>query len=187
MSSRRGFSLVETMIALAILATGATAALVALSSATRDAAEGQLRQFRTALVDASASRFRLMDKALLAARVQPGEPLSFAAAAALPPGTAPWVTDPTPDSRADLSSGAFFTITGNGDIAPVTSVPKGTACGSAAQPAGTYCREVLVQRALPGKGRAAAGAEVVTVLIRLLKKGESPAAAPAPRAEVFVQ
>lgn len=160
----RGFSLLETMIALAIMAVSVTAALTALISASRSAREGQYRQFKTALAEAAGARFKLMDKGTAAGLLAPLVP---AVAPSLIAPIGGWPVDPTPltvtPGGIDPSTGAYFTVDAQGQIAAL-AVAGGTPCNSATILAaakascqtanGTsctaFCREVLVLAGLPG-------------------------------------
>lgn len=155
-STRRGFSLIETMVSLVIIAFGVTAALGALLAAAKSAREGQYRQFKTALAEAAGSRYRLMDKTLLATMVVATPP-------SLTAGIGGWPADPSTPQLGDLSTGAYFSVDPQGQITPL-AVPLGTLCNSATivsvakascQSAnGTactaFCREVVLLNGLPG-------------------------------------
>ena len=140
-----GFTLLETMIALAVLAIalmGTLGGFITVDTQIRDA---QLRQGKTMLLDAKVQRVLLTNKAELT-----GIP-------------AAWTPDPTqaivnanntptprpvPDPDIDLSVGAYFSVLPNGEIAQI-NLPAGTPCTSPLLPSGAYCRELMVTPGMP--------------------------------------
>src|SRR4051794_17182101 len=87
---RWGFTLVEVMVALAVLLLASTGVFAGLFAASRELRLGQLRQHQGALTDASVQRVRLQSKAaLLGLAVTPPatSPESLAV------GAAPWTLD----------------------------------------------------------------------------------------------
>jgi prepilin-type N-terminal cleavage/methylation domain-containing protein len=156
-TTARGFTLIETMIAMAVLVISLVGTLVALASASQQLKNGQIRQYRGELVDAALQRFQLENKLINPAGFFNGTaPLASAptlAATCASPcnklaiGT--WVPDPTQTAGftpGDISSGAYFTVRADGEIQQLTAttsppVANGTPCN--AVPVGTFCREVL--------------------------------------------
>jgi prepilin-type N-terminal cleavage/methylation domain-containing protein len=184
----RGFTLVEVMIALGVMLVGALGALTGLAAASRELREGQLRQYKMVLIDATSQRIRLQDKQVL---------ISYATAAGTLPSTvtaisaAPWTLDATTLVPGDLGTGAYFKVLPNGqilqlDAATTPAVAANTACN--AVPQGIYCREVLVRAGGPvaSPGAIATGASLATVWIRVSRMGE-PASMAVTSREVVVQ
>lgn len=183
-----GFTLIEVLLAMTITLLVSAGVLLALLAASRELREGQLRQYKSVLIDASAQRLRLSDKASL---------ISAAVAAGTLPSTVPaisatpWTLDPTVQVAGDLSTGAYFSVLPNGLITQLnaTTVPAvadATACN--AVPVGVYCREVVAMKGAPvaAPGAILAGAPVATVWIRVSRMGE-PASMAAMTQEVVLQ
>jgi len=193
---RGGFTLIEAMMALAILAIALLGTLSGLIEATRIAREGQFRQFKTALIDAKVQRLLLADKSALPNMVgglQTVAPLFLAPSVAI--GSAPWLIDPSPPDPSsipptgpipgDLGTGAVFWVWADGEIRPIAG--SFLSCADPAIPAGAYCREVLLHNrlALPGSAQNsqvqgnldAVNARSSTLWIRVSRKGESPSLA----------
>lgn len=177
---RRGFSLLEVLVALAVLAVAITGALTGLLAASKELRQGQLRQHEMALVDAKLQRLRLSDKKRLLALALPSP--------ATPPdrlaiGTPPWAPDPTPaGADGDLSTGAYFRIRPDGELTLLTGLPPGTPCNAASLPEGSYCREVALTAGMPADlgahaGILPAGSSAVTYWVRVARKGEGRAQA----------
>lgn len=179
---QRGFTLLEAIVALGILAIAILGSFAGVVYASRDLREGQLRQYKMILVDATAQRSLLGDKSswsLLA--VAPGTPPN-----ALPIGAAPWTVDPSPISGGDgvdagigdVGTGAYFTILPNGTMTRVT--PKSPVpCDDPSLPDGTFCRELMLTTGLPSVdgGIPIPGSQQVTQWIRVSRKGDPPAMA----------
>jgi len=194
-----GFTLIEVMIALVVLALGIVGSLIAVLAAGKELKEGQTRQVRSLLGDASARRFMLASKL-------PGSALQVAADASLlttvcptpctglPIGAAPWTLDNTTFATGDLATGQYFRVFKNGEIEQITAtttpaVAAGTPCD--AVPRTIYCREFMITRspapivtakstwtaAWPPAALAAVpvDANIYTVWIRLVKGGDTPA------------
>lgn len=181
----RGFTLIEAMIAMTVLAIGLLGTFMGLVHAATVAREGQLRQFKSTLIDAKFQRLALADKSQLANMVGGVQTI---AVTDLPPsgiGAAPWVIDPSvpdpsPNMPGDLGTGAVFRVLPDGEISPLTG--PFTSCVDAAIPVGAYCRELLLHSKLPlstsnnlqVQGRLdTAGAQSFTLWIRISRKGES--------------
>lgn len=184
----RGFTLMEVLIALVVMLLGASGALLALLTASHDLREGQLRLYKTVLVDASLERARLQDKAGLVASAVSAATLPSDATAI---SASPWGLDPTTRVDGDLSTGAYFSVLPNGTIAQLSAsstpaVPASTACS--AVPVGVYCREVVTTRGAPvaSPGAIATGASVATIWVRVSRRGE-PSSLAAVGREVIVQ
>jgi prepilin-type N-terminal cleavage/methylation domain-containing protein len=170
----RGFTLVETMIAAVILAIGLVGVTAALLAAWQNSREGQLSQYKMALIDANVERALLQNKLALfgTAGTSAYSPLFQAALPAANPtpdqkaiGAAPWVIDPsTPDVNdvcptisncvtSQLGTGAIFAVLPDGAIQQCTATtpckgytatPAPANCAAAGIPVGLYCREVAV-------------------------------------------
>jgi type II secretory pathway pseudopilin PulG len=181
-----GFTMIEAMVAMTVLAVGLLGNFMALVQASKLSREGQLRQYKTMLVDTKMQRLLLADKIRLPTMVGGLQTISdtlYPPSVAI--GGAPWVIDPsTPDSAVpgpgDLGKGAVFSLSPNGDVHPLTGTF--TSCADPAIPAGAYCREVLLHNRLPlaTAGNAtvqanldAAGAQSSTLWIRISRKGDS--------------
>lgn len=186
---RRGFTIIEGMIALAVLAVAAAGALLALVNANQMIREGQLRQLKMVLVEASAQRgmFSLAntDTTADAGPVVTTTPDNAAI------GASPWKIDDSPALDLDLGTGAFFKLFPDGTITPMTcdgpdgggvagclSTATYNSCG-AALPNGIYCREIAVGPNLPPGANSVvsgelldAGAGFHTRWIRVSRKGE---------------
>ncbi len=174
----RGFSLIEVMIALAVMLVGAVGAMTGIMSANQSLRDGQLRLYKQVLIDASLQRARLYNKAkmyLSAATVT--------AATDMPPvealGTGHWAIDPTTPLAGDLSRGALFFILPDGTMAPCTASTTPacpatiTTCASTAIPDRVFCREMATTQSaaafVPGT-IVAAGTFVTTRWVRVIQK-----------------
>lgn len=188
MKAQRGSSLLEVIVALAILALAASGALSGLLTANKDLRQGQLRQYKMALVDATMQRMLLADKTQLQARAVA---LPATPPAQLAIGAAPWGPDTTSVVPGDLSTGAYFWVRPDGEITQITGIPAGTKCNAAALPEGSYCREVLLTTGMPvALGTHSAvlptTALPLTYWVRVARKGEVPITAVVHR-KVIVQ
>ena len=186
-----GFTLIEAIIAMGILAIALLGTLSGLIEATRIAREGQFRQYKTALIDAKVQRLLLADKSTLPNMVgglQTVAPLFLAPSVAI--GSAPWLIDPSPPDPSsipptgpmpgDLGTGSVFRVLPNGEIRPIAGVFL--SCADPAIPVGAYCREVLLHNRLALSGSApntqvqnnldAVNARSSTLWIRVSRKGE---------------
>lgn len=174
-NARRGSSLLEVLVALTVLAVAITGALTGLLTASKDLRQGQLRQYKMALVDAKLQRLRLADKRRLLALALPS-PATPPARLAI--GTAPWGPDPTPPGAdGDLSTGAYFRLRPDGELTLLTGPRPGTPCSATSLPEGTYCREVALTAGMPvdlgaHAGILPAGSSAVTYWVRVARKGE---------------
>ena len=174
----RGFSLIELMIALAVMLIGAVGALTGIMSANQSLREGQLRLYKQVLIDASLQRARLYNK----------EKLYLSAAAVvgasdMPPlealGTGHWAMDPTTPLAGDSSRGSLFFVLPDGTMAPCTASTTPacpatiTTCASTAIPDSVFCREVATTRSAaafaPGT-IVPAGTFVTTRWVRVIQK-----------------
>jgi prepilin-type N-terminal cleavage/methylation domain-containing protein len=189
---RRGFTLIEAIIAMTILAIALLGTFMGLVEAARVSREGQLRQYKTELIDAKLQRLLLADKTVLPNMVGG---LQTVPASLLAPslsiGAAPWVIDPSapdPSSLApgspmpgDLGIGSVFQVWPDGEIRPLAG--PFASCVDPAIPVGAYCREVLLHNRLLLPGSApntqiqnnldAVNARSSTLWIRVFRKGES--------------
>src|SRR5260370_7098849 len=104
---QRGFTLIEAMIAMSILAIALLGTFSGLVEAARVASEGQLRQYKTELIDAKIQRLLLADKTLLPAMVGGLQTVSNTL---VPPtvavGGAPSIIDPSAPDPTPIPSTA---------------------------------------------------------------------------------
>jgi prepilin-type N-terminal cleavage/methylation domain-containing protein len=175
-----GFTLLETMIALAIVAValvGTLAGFITVDTALRDS---QLRQVKMALLDAKSQRMMLENKADLVnmPALWTADPTQSIVNANNTP-----IARPVPDPDADLSIGAFFSMLPNGEFQQL-NLPAGTGCGDPIVPPGTYCREVQVTAGMPNglslppnPAWIALNGSVTpqTYWARIYRRGENPA------------
>jgi prepilin-type N-terminal cleavage/methylation domain-containing protein len=179
---RRGFSLLEVLIALVVLIVGSLGAVTAMLASAKSLRAGQDHLHEQVLVDASLQRARLQNKQQLyeAAEVRAQtDPMPFA----LDAGQAPWALDPSPTSSApgDLGSGALFLLASDGTFArcDANSSPKCpasiTSCVSADIPLHAFCREVVNTQtgATSTTPTAIEGAYAVTRWVRVLQRKEN--------------
>ncbi|MFZ5443885.1 MAG: type IV pilus modification PilV family protein [Myxococcota bacterium] len=178
-----GFSLLEVMIAMAILAVGAVGALAGVLSANESLREGQLRVYKQNLVEATLQRTRLQNKE----RLYTGA-LAITTAAEMPTnrplGTAPWVKDPTPPVAGDLSTGSLFIVRPDGTMrhCDASTTPQCAnpiaSCADPAIPLFVFCREVATTRSsatfAPG-AIVPAGAFVTTRWVRVVQNKRTQA------------
>ena len=197
----RGFTLIEVMVSLVVLALAIVGSLSAVIATGRELKDGQTRQVRGLLGDASARRFMLAAKGLGSAFQGAAQPVTLCGGPCnqVPIGMMPWAVDNTTVIPGDLSTGAYFRVFGNGEVTQITpvsvptAIPATTPC-SGAIPPGVYCRETLITKGGPvvvsatgtfttwppsaGGGFALPATvpamDVFTVWIRLSKKGDQP-------------
>lgn len=186
--ARQGFTLIEVMVGMAVLLIGGLGALTGLAAASREMRDGQLRQYKMVLLDATAQRISLQDKELLIKAALTGIALPSTVSAI---SGAPWTLDATPLVAGDLGTGAYFEVLTNGiirqlDATTTPAVAANTACS--AVPQGVYCREVVNRLGAPvtSPGTIAAVGAVATVWIRVSRKGE-PASHSVMTREVIVR
>ncbi|MFO0595801.1 MAG: prepilin-type N-terminal cleavage/methylation domain-containing protein [Myxococcaceae bacterium] len=180
MRSRGGFSLIEVMMGMAVLAVGSTGALLAVNGANLALREGQMRYYKQVLVDSALARTRLQNKeALFNSGITPAaDPRNLTLQ---PIGGGDWVKDPTPFVANDLSTGSLFIVRPDGTIGPcnAASTPAcaGIAnCASAALPRGVFCREVITANVAPPTGVGPilpAGSVVITRWVRVSQKKQN--------------
>lgn len=174
---RRGVTLLETMMAMAVLLVGMIGALAALQAGARETKVGQFRQQKMLLADATLQRVRSIDKALY-----------FSGASAVVPSSDPskqpvgggnWVVDASASTDLrDFSTNAYFKVLADGTITKDTTVTPGTACNAAGLPVGTVCRETFTHLGAPfGAGNGAdagftapTGTRVATTWVRVSQK-----------------
>ncbi len=186
----RGSSIIEVIIAMAVMALAGAGAMVGMLTASRHVHDGQLFQAKRLLVEARAQRVWLSNKSTLLTEAV-DRPATFPPD--IPPGTGPWRVDPSTAVANDPGSGAYFELSATGEVtAPTYTIPAGSACNTDAVQPGTYCREVLVTRGLPLEVPAGAsallpaGSQPFTVWTRVWRKGDEPSTAIVHN-EVFVQ
>ncbi len=183
----RGFTLLETIMALAVLAIGVTGALGGLIQASHYIRAAQTRHVKMMLLDAKTQRLWLANKtALFSSAVT--RPSMFPEQIAI--GTTPWVSDTSAAGFQDLGTGRYFTVSDTGRVNRIT-ISGNPACGNAAIPKGTFCRETFVMSGAPvtfGTNAAMmpSVAQVITVWTRVSRMGE-PASLAVVNAEVLVQ
>ena len=175
-SQARGVTLIETMVALLILAIASVGAFTTLLSAKGELREGQLRQYKMTLIDTKVQRLWLTSKTLLPLpALLPPSTLGLASA---PLNSSGWSVDGTTPLPGDLGTGSYFKIISDGTITPlngatVPAVAAGTPCNSAALPVGVYCREVLITQGMLPNGALPPGATKVWVYwVRVVRSGE---------------
>jgi prepilin-type N-terminal cleavage/methylation domain-containing protein len=185
-SIRRGFTLIEAMVSMAVLAIGLLGTFMGLVHAATVAREGQLRQFKSALVDAKIQQLLLSDKSQLPNLVGGVRTVATSLLApSLVVGAAPWAIDPSAgdfsvNMPGDLGSGSVFRVLPDGQIRPISGTF--TSCTDVNIPAGAYCRELLLQGSLPLPTTAnaqvqnslnATGARSFTLWVRVSRMGEA--------------
>jgi type II secretory pathway pseudopilin PulG len=203
---KRGATLLEVIITLAILAGAGLGTLASLGATSKSLRAGQLTQHKMLLLDARAQRRLLENKGnLLTAAVIGPYPVATKASPSYPPnlplGGGNWVPDTVPAGlfdRLDLSTGAYFAVSPNGQIVKLDQVPwtdpftgitypgipAGTACGSALLNVPgiptVYCRETMLTRGPPVAPTAGTLTNrvgtlaQVTYWIRVSRVGEQP-------------
>ena len=180
----RGFTLVETMIALVVLGIAAVGALSALMSARQGLKDGQGRVVKAALADGRLQTLALARDSVIATPPVPRQAWPGSAMELLPahaaPATAgnPWVPDP---------GGAFFRIDNLGAVTLVAAPPGVTKCDDAGIPSNVLCREIAFTSGLPATGANPASGNAYTLWVRVWRSGDRlPRNAYSARA-VFVQ
>ncbi len=181
-----GFTMIDAMIAMTLLAIGLLGTFMGLVQASNVTREGQLRQYKTMLVDTKMQRLLLADKSTLPNMVGGLQTISVSL---YPPlvaiGGAPWLIDPSAADTSlpgpgDLGRGAVFTLTADGKVQPIAG--SFSSCADPTIPNGAYCREVLLHNKLPLSASApnsqvqlnldAAGAQSSTLWVRISKRGD---------------
>ena len=176
---RRGFSLIEVMISLAIMLVGAVGAMAGIINANKALYEGQRRLYKSILIDHSLSRARMQNKELLynSAVAAPGSAATMPNNEAI--GTGNWVRDPTVIAGNDLSTGSLFFVGPNGSLMRCNagtqpSCPAAiTTCADAAIPNGVFCREIAITKSAAAFAPGAivnAGTFVSTVWVSVIEK-----------------
>lgn len=169
----KGFTLLETMVALAVLAVAVVGALAAINHSNVELQQGQLRLYKGVLADEAIQRWRLAPKWTIPAVAFTTAPDAMAI------GANPWQRDP---------NGAYFVVLTD-EAKPTTLADPNTACDQV--PVGIVCREVLWTTGLPVPGAAdggivPAGVQPITRWVRVSRGGELPSSAVVQR-EVFLQ
>jgi prepilin-type N-terminal cleavage/methylation domain-containing protein len=177
-----GFTLLETMIALAILGIALMGTLGGFITVDTQLKDAQLRQGKMVLLDAKVQRVLLTNKAELTGipAVWTPDPTQSIVNANNTP-----TPRPVPDPDIDLSVGAYFLVLPNGEITQI-NLAAGTPCTSGLLPGGAYCREVMVTPGMPNgaalpSGGAWPGLNGVvapqTYWIRVYRRGQNPSQA----------
>lgn len=178
---RRGFSLLEVLIALVILIIGSLGAVTGMLASARSLRAAQDRLHGQVLVEASLQRARLQNKQQLYEEAVPRDE-GAAVPSSLGLGQAPWALDPSPTSASpgDLGSGALFLLASDGtfercDERSTPACPAGiTSCLDDAIPLHVFCREVASTRtgATSVRPKAIEGAYAVTRWVRVVQRKE---------------
>jgi prepilin-type N-terminal cleavage/methylation domain-containing protein len=152
LSRQTGFTLIEVMAAMAVVAFASMGVFGGINYARQELNDGQIRQFKMVLLDAKAQRLLGGSKQNMS--TSGFDSLLPTAIPSTPPGKVPiganpWVPDNTTPVSGDISSGAYFKIRADGTLTADTTVPAGTACNSSLIPVGTYCREVMITNGTP--------------------------------------
>ncbi|MFZ5440912.1 MAG: hypothetical protein ACOZQL_12955 [Myxococcota bacterium] len=167
----RGTSMIEVMVAGAVLLVGLVGVLAALQRAAVEARLGQNRQQKVMLADAVLQRIRLQDKNTFfnpvpALPAQPAFDITK-----VQPGASPWKLDPTSNlDPMDLSMGAFFRILPDGTITPVSPASIGNPANCGAVPVGYVCREVFTHLGAPLGSPGVTATSVATTWVRITRK-----------------
>jgi prepilin-type N-terminal cleavage/methylation domain-containing protein len=178
---QRGFSLLEVMVALAILLVASVSAVIGLTAASGDLRKGQFWTHQMTLVESSMQRIQLQDKnALLTAVQNFSPPLSCArnSLTSQPAATCGWQMDGTNgvDAGLDLSVGALFRILPDGTITHVDATGFSD-CAAAGLPADVYCREIVMAIGGPSgdgdAGMVGGTTRAGTVWVRVKRKSDS--------------
>ena len=169
----KGFTLLETVVALAVLAVALVGALAAINHSNLELQQGQLRLYKGVLADDAIQSFRLAPKWSIQAIALPSTPPDQLAI-----GAEPWRPDP---------GGAYFTVLT--DEAKAASVSGSPTCDKVDK--GIVCREVLWTTGAPVPGGAdggviPAGVQPITRWVRVSRMGE-PRWAAVVQNEVFLQ
>lgn len=188
---RSGFTLLETMFAMVILAIALMGAFAAFVYVSRELREAQLRQYKTVLAQAKIERLRLANRSSFFPAPNPNPGVQQVEL--LAPAQGGWTMDTSNPSLGDLGTGGLFRISPNGNI--LRENQSGiTGCDQTSIPDGAFCREVLIHADVPGTALngplrlslPGIRTSAVTVWVRVLRKGE-PVGAAAVQAQVLVQ
>ena len=169
MQHKQGFTLIEVILAMGILAVAALGTLAALMSASHDIHAGQLKQYKAALAEQRTQLLSMTDKTqILTSNTLYGTVGSYPAGGppTVAPGATPWQLDP---------QGAFFAVNEAGVITP-TAVAGATNCASTSIPVGVFCREVALTTTLPDGTQPGVGTPY-TIWTRVIRVGDATQAA----------
>lgn len=161
-----GFTLLEVMVALLVLAFASVGAIVSILAASKELREGQLKAHVAGLVDARIQRARLTDKLSLYSQAVTSATTPDTVAV----GIAPWIVD--------AAEGALFRVLPDGTITSAGISDGGTSpssCGDGAIGAGVFCREVAITQGASvadAGGIMMSGTLAATVWVRVSRKGE---------------
>lgn len=207
---QQGFTLLETMIALVVLAVAALGALAGMMTASKELSASQARQYKTSLAEAHAQAYLFLanKQPLLASAVTVTPPspepdqIAVGPEATPPSPSLPWQLDPTtpqevapattPPTFVDpMSAGAFFKVDALGHIVPIdTNVDSNVSAWTASRnclsaPVGTFCREIAVTTGVEDTTVAPSGT-AYTLWTRVTRVGDPPGSEVVHR-EVIVQ
>jgi prepilin-type N-terminal cleavage/methylation domain-containing protein len=172
--SARGFSIIETMVAMVVLAISLLGTLGALNRGATESRLGQTRQMKMMLADAALQRIKLQDKNTFFAGL-PAQPTVNLSSLAV--GASPWVQDPTSNGDPlDFSVGAYFNIQPDGTLVKL-NIAGNPPCTDALVVVGTICREVYTHLGAPYNATNATlgaalptGARIATAWVRVSRK-----------------
>lgn len=193
--SRRGFSLIEVMMALVVLAVASTGALTGLIFASKQFRLGQNTSHGTILAERLLQRVRLANKQKIITAAQTytggGRPENLVASNSTTATAAnPWVPSSatstvlgnlSDDGSADFSRGTFFTVDGTG-IEQRKTLSGITTCSAMLAASyqvagGVFCREFAITKAsmlasATTSGTISATTNAAEVMVRVFRKGE---------------
>ena len=178
--SVHGFSILETMIAMVVLAISLLGTIGALNRGATESRLGQTRQMKMMLADAALQGIKLQDKNAFFNGL-PAQPTVNLSSLAV--GAAPWVLGPADSGDAlDFSTGSYFNIQPDGTLVKLTALAGSGACTPTNNliPDGTICREVFTHLGAPYNatfttfsGALPTGSRIATAWVRITRKGSS--------------
>ena len=165
----RGFTILETMVALMVLLVALTGSIAGLLAASRNITEGQMRQYKAALAEAHTQKYLLLRRDQLGVSVTPT------------------CAGPCGNLDQDAIASAHWVVDGAWSIPPASGVvtAQTTPANCNAVTAGWYCREVSLTAHLPD-GTDPTQGKAFTVWARVVRGGE-PASLALVQREVLIQ